>query len=101
MQVPSIFIFFIHVLFSLLLLSLLLFFSFFSIINFPIVSLAGFFCLSVFSPSKLPVSIKQIPSDKGESSKTKSAGNISSCATITISPNSKSPLSMSIHSSSL
>ena len=81
---------------------LLLLFTFFGpSINNPIVSLLGFFCFKVFSPSKLPVSIKHIPSGKGESNNTKSAGKISSCSTITISPNSKLPLSISIHSSFL
>ena len=66
-------------------------FSLFSL-NFSLVFLGASFCLSVFSPSKVPVSIKHIPPGNSESIKIKSAGKVSSCNTSTISPTYKVPL---------
>ena len=69
--------------------------------NFPLVKFGEDFILSVFSPSKVPVSIKHTPSGKLESINIKSAGKIPSNFTLTISPILKSPLFILIQFPSL
>ena len=75
-------------------------FSFFSL-NFSLVSLGASFCFKVFSPSKVPVSIKQIPPGNSESNKIKSAGKVLSSKTSTTSPTYKVPLVVFCHLLSL
>ena len=73
-----------------------LIFSLFSL-NWPFVSLRASFCFKVFSPSSVPVSIKQIPPSNSDSINIKSAGKVFSCNTSTISPTYKVPLVVFSH----
>ena len=60
--------------------------------NLPLVKLGAFLIFKVFSPSKVPVSIKHTPSFKLLSINNKSEGNTPSFFTLTISPILNSPL---------
>ena len=83
----------------LILLFIIFIFLLFSFIfkNFPFVKFGDDFIFNVFSPSKVPVSIKHIPSGKLLSINIKSEGNTPSFTTLTISPIRKLPLSILIH----